>query len=249
MHRHLQVNRHFAWPRMRGQFRISGELRPSLNFCGILPWQRERIGCRLDFKPEHYEARQLVIALHGCMTRSLAGGRRAEATVLPTWVKPHHQIARPAARGSESLHEINSMSTGCLRGSIGAWSADRTGSNGLTNTRRMRRFPPGKPISTGSWAAFNRMAQPSFSLLQSASDSGNSENLIFLLFDLPPARWRNRRREPARRAEGAAPYTLVGCAALAKATHANSSRTRVFGQVPGLVKFVRLGGQAAFAVA
>jgi hypothetical protein len=56
--------------------------------------------------------------------------------------------------------------------------------------RRWRRFPPGKPISTGSWAAFNRMAQPSFSLLQSASDSGNSENLIFLLFDLPPARWR-----------------------------------------------------------
>ena len=98
--------------------------------------------------------------------------------------------------------------------------------------RRWRRFPPGKPISTRSWAAFNRMAQPSFSLLQSASDSGNSENLIFLLFDLPPARWRNRRREPARRAEGAAPYTLVGCAALAKATPANSSRTRVFGQVP-----------------
>ncbi|HJY49687.1 MAG TPA: hypothetical protein VJ349_13780, partial [Stellaceae bacterium] len=44
---------------------------------------REDRPSRLDFK--HYE---LVIALHGCMTRSFAGGRRAEATVLPTWVKP-----------------------------------------------------------------------------------------------------------------------------------------------------------------
>jgi hypothetical protein len=34
------------------------------------------------------------------------------------------------------------------------------------------------------------------------------------------------------------------CAALANATHTNSSRTRVFGQVPGLVKFVRLAGSA-----
>jgi hypothetical protein len=32
----------FAWPRTRGQFRISGELQP-LNFCRTLPWRRERI--------------------------------------------------------------------------------------------------------------------------------------------------------------------------------------------------------------
>jgi hypothetical protein len=198
---------------------------------------------------------QLVIALHGCMTRSLAGGRRAEATVLPTWVKPHHQIARPAARrvGIATRNQFDEyrMHARLDRGVVRLLTARVRLDAQIPgrSPRRWRRFPPGKPISTGSWAAFNRMAQPSFSLLQSASDSGNSENLIFLLFDLPPARWRNRRREPARRAEGAAPYTLVGCAALAKATHANSSRTRVFGQVPGLVKFVRLGGQAAFAVA
>ena len=159
------------------------------------------------------------------MTRSLAGGRRAEATVLPTWVKPPPPIARPAARrvGIATRNQFDEyrMHARLDRGVVRLLTARVRLDAQIPgrSPRRWRRFPPGKPISTGSWAAFNRMAQPSFSLLQSASDSGNSENLIFLLFDLPPARWRNRRREPARKAEGAAPYPLVGCAALAKATH------------------------------
>jgi hypothetical protein len=215
---------------------------------------REDRPSRLDFKPEHYEAMQLVIALRGCMTRSRAGDApRRRCCRLGS--NRSHQIARPAARrvGIATRNQFDEyrMHARLDRGVVRLLTAQVRVDAQIPgrSPRRWRRFPPGKPISTGSWAAFNRMAQPSFSLLQSASDSGNSENLIFLLFDLPPARWRNRRREPARRAEGAAPYTLVGCAALAKATHANSSRTRVFGQVPGLVKFVRLGGQAAFAVA
>jgi hypothetical protein len=58
--------------------------------------------------------------LHDAIAR---GGRRAEATVLPTWVKPQlTKLLDQPPEGPESLHEINSMSTGCMRGSIGAWS-------------------------------------------------------------------------------------------------------------------------------
>jgi len=50
---------------------------------------------------------QLVIALDGCMRRSLAGGRRAEATVLPTWVKPQLiKLLDQPPEGPESLQEI-----------------------------------------------------------------------------------------------------------------------------------------------
>src|ERR1700719_1178557 len=48
----------FARPRTRGQFRISAELRPSLNFCTALA-AREDLSSRLDGRPKHYEAMQL----------------------------------------------------------------------------------------------------------------------------------------------------------------------------------------------
>src|SRR5262249_57895626 len=42
----------------------------------------------------------------------------------------------------------------------------------------------GRPILTGSCAVSGRMAQPPFSLIQNASDTGNGDALAFFLFDL-----------------------------------------------------------------
>jgi ATP-dependent DNA ligase len=41
------------------------------------------------------------------MTRSLAGGRRAEATALPSWIKPQlTKLVDEPLEGPEWLHEI-----------------------------------------------------------------------------------------------------------------------------------------------
>jgi ATP-dependent DNA ligase len=71
------------------------------------------------------------------MTRSLAGRRRAEATVLPTWVKPQlTKLLDQPSEGPESLHEIKfdgyRMHARLDRGVVRLLT--RTGSTGRTNT-------------------------------------------------------------------------------------------------------------------
>jgi bifunctional non-homologous end joining protein LigD len=46
------------------------------------------------------------------------------------------------------------------------------------------RYPPRRRISTASCAAFGPDGTTSFSLIQTASDAGNADALVFFLFDL-----------------------------------------------------------------
>jgi ATP-dependent DNA ligase len=57
------------------------------------------------------------------MTRSLAGSRRAEATALPSWIKPQltKLVDRPPD-GLEWLHEIKFDAIACMRASTVARS-------------------------------------------------------------------------------------------------------------------------------
>ena len=125
------------------------------------------------------------------MTRSPAGNRRAEPTALPSWVKPQlTKLVDQAPEGPEWLHELKfdgyRMHARLDRGAIRLLT--RTG---LDWTRKypaiaaaVEALPVRQAYLDGELCGVRPDGTTSFSLIQNASDSGNSDALVFFLFDL-----------------------------------------------------------------
>ena len=125
------------------------------------------------------------------MTRSLAGGRRAEATALPAWVKPQlTKLVDQPPEGPEWLHEIKfdgyRMHARLDRGAVRLLT--RTG---LDWTHKypaiavaVASLPARQAYLDGELCGVRSDGTTSFSLIQTASDAGNAETLTFFLFDL-----------------------------------------------------------------
>jgi ATP-dependent DNA ligase len=123
-------------------------------------------------------------------TRSPAR-RRAEGTALPAWVKPQlTKLVDQAPDGPDWLHELKfdgyRMHAGLDGGAIRLLT--RTG---LDWTRKyptiaaaVEALPARQAYLDGELCAVRPDGTTSFSLIQNASDSGNSDALVFFLFDL-----------------------------------------------------------------
>ena len=123
-------------------------------------------------------------------TRSPAK-RRAEATALPVWLKPQlTKLVDQAPGGPEWLHELKfdgyRMHARLERGAIRLLT--RTG---LDWTRKyppiaaaIEALPARQAYLDGELCGVRPDGTTSFSLIQNASDSGNSHALVFFLFDL-----------------------------------------------------------------
>src|SRR5712672_2266215 len=125
------------------------------------------------------------------MTRSLAGGRRAEATALPAWVKPQlTKLVDTPPEGPEWLHEIKfdgyRMHARLDRGAVRlltrtglAWTHKYPGIAAAVSS-----LPARQAYLDGELCGIRHDGTTSFSLIQNASDTGNSDALVFFLFDL-----------------------------------------------------------------
>ena len=125
------------------------------------------------------------------MTRSLAEGRRAEATALPGWVKPQlTKLVDQPPDGPEWLHEIKydgyRMHARLDRGAVRLLTG-----TGLDWTHKYPAmdfdFNVGpRQAGLSRWRAQRRSRRrhDSFSLIQTASNAGNAKSLVFFLFDL-----------------------------------------------------------------
>jgi DNA ligase D-like protein (predicted ligase) len=117
--------------------------------------------------------------------------RRGEATALPAWIKPQlTRLVDAAPDGPEWLHEIKfdgyRMHARLDRGAVRLLT--RTG---LDWTRKypaiaasIATLPARQAYLDGELCGVRTDGTTSFSLIQNASDSGNSERLVFFLFDL-----------------------------------------------------------------
>jgi hypothetical protein len=122
------------------------------------------------------------------MTRSLAGKRRDEATVLPEWVKPQlTKLVDQPPEGPGWLHEIKfdgyRMHARLDRGAVRLLT--RTG---LDWTRKypaiaaaVASLPAQQAYLDGELCGIRPDGTTSFSLIQNASDSGNGDALVFFL--------------------------------------------------------------------
>src|SRR5437763_9077869 len=125
------------------------------------------------------------------MVGSLAGRQRGEATALPAWVKPQlTKLVDQAPDGPEWLHELKfdgyRMHARFDRGAVRLLT--RTG---LDWTRKyptiaaaVEALPAQQAYLDGELCGVRPDGTTSFSLIQNASDSGNSDALVFFLFDL-----------------------------------------------------------------
>jgi DNA ligase D-like protein (predicted ligase) len=125
------------------------------------------------------------------MTRSLAGGRRAEATALPIWIKPQlTKLVDEPPEGPEWLHEIKfdgyRMHARLDRGAVRLLT--RTG---LDWTHKypaiaapVASLPAREAYLDGELCGIRPDGTTSFSLIQNASDTGNGDALVFFLFDI-----------------------------------------------------------------
>ena len=125
------------------------------------------------------------------MTRSLSGGRRTEATALPAWVKPQlSRLVDEPPDGSEWLHEIKfdgyRMHARLDRGAVRLLT--RTGLDWTHKypaiASAMASLPVRQAYLDGELCGVRPDGVTSFSLIQTASDTGSAETLIFFLFDL-----------------------------------------------------------------
>ncbi len=125
------------------------------------------------------------------MTRSLAEGRRAEATALPGWVKPQlTRVVDAPPDGPEWLHEIKfdgyRMHARLDRGAVRLLT--RTGLDWTPKypaiASAISLLPARQAYLDGELAGVRSDGTTSFSLVQSASDAGNAGALVFFLFDL-----------------------------------------------------------------
>jgi ATP-dependent DNA ligase len=147
------------------------------------------------------------------MTRSLAGSRRAEATALPSWIKPQltKLVDRPPA-GSEWLHEIKfdgyRMHARLDRGMVRLLT--RTGLDWTPKypaiAAAIASLPARQAYLDGELCGVRPDGTTSFSLIQNASDTGNSGALVSQKAQLPPicGRARPRARENGRRTRSSA---------------------------------------------
>src|SRR5271170_8221426 len=125
------------------------------------------------------------------MTRSLAGSRRAEATALPSWVKPQlTRVVDQPLDGPEWLHEIKydgyRMHARLDRGAVRLLT--RTGLDWTHKypaiASALGSVPARQAYLDGELCGIRPDGTTSFSLIQTASDAGNAKSLVFFLFDL-----------------------------------------------------------------
>jgi DNA ligase D-like protein (predicted ligase) len=125
------------------------------------------------------------------MTRSLAEGRRAEATALPGWVKPQlTKLVDAPPEGPEWLHEIKydgyRMHARLDRGAVRLLT--RTGLDWTHKypaiASALMSVPARQAYLDGELCGLRPDGTTSFSLIQTASDAGNAKALVFFLFDL-----------------------------------------------------------------
>src|SRR5438874_6735094 len=125
------------------------------------------------------------------MARPLGGRRRTEATALPGWIKPQlTKLVDQPPEGPEWLHEIKfdgyRMHARLDRGAVRLLT--RTG---LDWTHKysaiagaVASLPARQAYLDGELCGVRPDGTTSFSLIQNASDTGNSGALVFFLFDL-----------------------------------------------------------------
>ena len=125
------------------------------------------------------------------MTRSLAEGRRAEATALPGWVKPQlTRLVDAPPDGPDWLHEIKydgyRMHARLDRGAVRLLT--RTGLDWTHKypaiASALTSVPARQAYLDGELCGVRPDGTTSFSLIQTASDAGNAKALVFFLFDL-----------------------------------------------------------------
>src|ERR1700752_2440754 len=125
------------------------------------------------------------------MTRSLAGNRRAEATALPSWIKPQlTKIVDQSPDGPDWLHEIKfdgyRMHARLDRGAVRLLT--RTGLDWTHKypaiAAAVSSIGARQAYLDGELCGVGPDGITSFSMIQLASDSGNAAALVFFLFDL-----------------------------------------------------------------
>ena len=125
------------------------------------------------------------------MPRSLDRWRRSEATALPGWIKPQlTKLVDQAPDGPDWLHEIKfdgyRMHARLDRGTVRLLT--RTGLDWTHKypaiAAAVTALPARQAYLDGELRGVRPDGTTSFSLIQNASDSGNSEALVFFLFDL-----------------------------------------------------------------
>src|SRR5690349_16418523 len=125
------------------------------------------------------------------MPRSLDGWRRSEATALPGWIKPQlTRLVAEAPDGPDWLHEIKfdgyRMHARLDRGAVRLLT--RTGLDWTHKypaiAAAVALLPARQAYLDGELCGVRPDGTTSFSLIQNASDTGNSEALVFFLFDL-----------------------------------------------------------------
>ena len=123
--------------------------------------------------------------------RLLARSRRAEATALPSWIKPQlTKLVDQPPDGSEWLHELKfdgyRMHARLDRGAVRLLT--RTGLDWTHKypaiAAAVASLPARQAYLDGELCGVRPDGTTSFSLIQNASDTGNGDALVFFLFDL-----------------------------------------------------------------
>ena len=125
------------------------------------------------------------------MPRSLDDWRRSEATALPAWVKPQlTKLVDQAPDGPDWLHEIKfdgyRMHAQLDRGAVRLLT--RTGLDWTHKypavASAVASLPARQAYLDGELCGVRPDGTTSFNLIQNASDTDNSDALVFFLFDL-----------------------------------------------------------------
>jgi bifunctional non-homologous end joining protein LigD len=125
------------------------------------------------------------------MTRSTARRRRTDAAALPRWIRPQlTQLVDQAPDGPEWLHEIKfdgyRMHARLDRGAVRLLT--RTGLDWTHKypaiAAAVASLPATQAYLDGELCGVGPAGITSFSMIQTASDSGNAAALVFFLFDL-----------------------------------------------------------------
>jgi DNA ligase D-like protein (predicted ligase) len=117
--------------------------------------------------------------------------RRAEATALPAWIKPQlTRLVDGPPDGAEWLHEIK-FDGYRMHARLDLGAVRLLTRTGLDWTRKypaivaaIALLPARQAYLDGELCGVRKDGTTSFSLIQNASDTGNSEALVFFLFDL-----------------------------------------------------------------
>jgi hypothetical protein len=125
------------------------------------------------------------------MTKSMINQRRGPSPDLPKWVKPQLcKLVDAPPQGPEWLHEIKHdgyrMHARLDRGRVSLLT--RTGLNWTHKypaiAAALSALPAKQAYLDGELCGITRDRKRSFSLIQTDSDSGNADALVFFLFDL-----------------------------------------------------------------